>query len=171
MRVFNQDPATDMGRRAARAGERIGACPYPEGNWLAERWTAAYLDEIAAIGQGEVAPRSEPTISPSGGLGHYRPDEVDTINALLAKGKDANFIAHALNRPVHSVEVKIGKMMKVPPAWTNAQDRELTALARSPERLSVKQIAERLVRSTAAVGSRLHHLQIRLRNRHLEAAE
>ena len=46
--AVHQDPAGDMGRRAAKAGEPVTACPYPEGNWLGERWRAMH-DVLATL--------------------------------------------------------------------------------------------------------------------------
>jgi hypothetical protein len=162
MRVYNQDPAGDMGRRAALAGLPISACPWPEGNWLAERWKASYLAEVARIGKARLLYGDLKVPVHTRGAGRYSPEETDSIQAMLAHGHDASYIARVLKRPLHSVEVKIGNMLKVPPVWSPDQDRDLAKRARRADHPSLKQIAAELGRTAHAVGSRLAHLGIRL---------
>jgi hypothetical protein len=155
MRVFNQDPASDMGRRAAGSRLSIGACPYPEGNWLGDRWRAAWRAETERLGGLEhravAAPQTYVGNEP------YSFEETDSIHAMLARGRDAAYIARALNRPLHSVAVKIGAMMKSYTAWSGTQDRDLIARVQRQDLPSLRQIAEELGRSVHSIGSRVAH--------------
>jgi len=154
-RVWNQDPASDMGRRAAAGGLSIRACPYPEGNWLGERWRAAWRVETARLGGLEHRNVTTPAIF--AGNEPYSFEETDSIHAMLARGRDAAYIARALNRPQHSVEVKIGAMMNSYAAWSPAQDRDLIARVQRQGLPSLRQIAEEIGRTVHSVGSRVAH--------------
>lgn len=165
MRVTDQDPAGDMGRRAAAAGQPISVCPYPEGNWLGDRWRKAWTAETARIGTVRALHGDLPAPEHMRGNGRYSPEETDSISAMLERGHDAAYIARALRRPLHSVEVKIGNMMKIAPAWSPDQDRDLSARAHRKDGPSLKQIAAELGRTPHSVGSRLAHLGIQLRSR------
>jgi hypothetical protein len=154
-RVFNQDPAGDAGRRAAAAGLSVSACPYPIGNWLGDRWRASWLDEMARIGRLEHRGFETPEITP--GVSPYSMEETESVLAMLARNRDASYIAKVLNRPIRSVEVKIGSMNMERAAWTPPQDRDLLDRARRADHPGLKQIAAELGRTVHAVGSRLAH--------------
>ena len=105
-RVCNQDPAGDGGRRAARAGETVQACPYPEGNWLGDRWRAAHRDELARLGQTMPAQwQPGPAIAD-----WYSWEDLASVASLDARGRDPGYIAVALHRPVKSVQGKIAAL-------------------------------------------------------------
>jgi hypothetical protein len=102
-RVWNQDPAGDGARRAARAGESLASCPYPEGNWLGERWRAAYIAECQRLGRKAPVQRK-----PGPRIGDwYSFEALASVASLDARGHDASYIATALRRKVGSVREKI----------------------------------------------------------------
>ena len=104
MRVFNQDPAGDGGRRAAKAGAAITACPYPEGNWLGERWRAAWRAEMERLGQHVpiVLPATGPRIDD-----WYSMEELISVASLASFGHGPAYIAAALHKTAKSVRSKL----------------------------------------------------------------
>jgi hypothetical protein len=163
MRVFNQDPASDMGRRAAAAGliDRRSVPIRPATGWatvgarlISTKPPAWARSSIATSRRRRLSPGTEP----------YSTEETRSIQAMLEHGRDATYIARVLKRPVHSVEVKIGAMMKAAPAWSFGQDYGPDRPRQAPDRPSLRQIASELGRTVHSVGSRLSHHGIRLKD-------